>query len=94
MFDKISGIISSKNLTPKECGYHTLRALENNGKVRALVVKGDKILHIEYVCPKCGHYAYITQEYKPVSKSAKIRFILKCAKCGETIKVEKLKGKK
>ena len=70
------------------------RSLENNGKVRALVIKGDNVIHIELICPKCGNYNYFSQEWKPVSKAAKIRFTIKCPKCGNTVKVEKLKGKK
>lgn len=94
MFDKIDKIIAEKKLTAADCDYHTLRALENNGKIRALVVKGENIVHIELVCPKCGNYDYSTQERKQVSKAAKIRFTVKCPKCGNTVKVEKLKGKK
>jgi predicted nucleic-acid-binding Zn-ribbon protein len=94
MFDKIDKIIAEKKLTAADCDYHTLRALENNGKIRALVIKGENVVHIELVCPKCGNYDYQTQERKQVSKAAKIRFIVKCPKCGNTVKVEKLKGKK
>ena len=94
MFDKIQKIITEKKLTPADCAYHTLRSLENNGKVRALVVKGDNTIHIELICPFCGIYTYVTQEWGNVSKAAKIRFKTKCPKCGKTIKVEKLKGKK
>jgi hypothetical protein len=94
MFDKIQKIISEKKLTPKDCEYHTLRILESNGKVRALIIKGDNTLHIELICPKCGTYSYITQEWKKVSKAAKIRFRVECLKCGNKVKVEKLKGKK
>lgn len=94
MFDKIDKIIAEKKLTAADCDYHTLRALENNGKIRALVVKGENIIHIELICPKCGNYDYHTEEWKQVSKAAKIRFSIKCTKCGNTVKVEKLKGKK
>jgi transcription elongation factor Elf1 len=94
MFDKIDKIISEKKLTPSSCGYHTLRTLENNGKIRALVIKGENIIHIEFICPKCGTYSYVTQEWKQVSKGAKIKFIVKCPKCGNSVKVEKLKGAK
>jgi endogenous inhibitor of DNA gyrase (YacG/DUF329 family) len=94
MFDKIQKIIAEKKLNPKECEYHTLRTLENNGKVRALVIKGDNTVHIELICPKCGTYSYTTQEYKKVSKASKIRFRTECPKCGNKVKVEKLKGKK
>ena len=91
---KIDDIITQRNLKSADCGYHTIRTLENNGRVRALVVKGETVLHIEYTCPKCGHSAYKTQEWVNVSKGAKIKFILDCEKCGLKIKVEKLKGKK
>ena len=94
MFDKIESIIKEKKLTPAECDYHTLRILENNGKVRALVIKGESLVHIEVVCPKCGNYEYKTQEWGKVSKGAKYRFESKCSKCGSTIKVEKLKSAK
>lgn len=94
MFDKIDKIIAEKKLTAADCDYHTLRPLENNGKIRALVVKGENIIHIELICPKCGNYDCQSQEWKPVSKAAKIRFTIKCSKCGENVKIEKLKGKK
>jgi hypothetical protein len=94
MFDKIDSIIKEKKLTPPDCEYHTLRVLENNGKVRALVIKSIPIIHIESICPKCGNYDYNSQDYVKVSKAAKIRFTVKCSKCGTPIKVEKLKGGK
>jgi transcription elongation factor Elf1 len=94
MFDKIDKIIMEKKLTPPDCTYHTLRGLENKGKVRILVVKGDTKAHIEIICPFCGKYNYIVQDYKPVSKAAKIRFVVICPGCGKKTKVEKLKGKK
>ena len=94
MFDKISSIIKERNLTAKDCKYHTLRTFENNGKVRCLVVKGDETIHIELICPKCGKYSYVTQEWKDVSKAAKIRFRVECPDCGNKLKVEKLKAKK
>jgi len=94
MFDKIDKLITDKKLTPSNCEYHTLRILENNGKIRALVIKGENILHVELICPKCGAYDYHTQEWKHVSKTAKYRFETKCPKCGFVIKIEKLKGAK
>ena len=90
----IDNLIKERKITPTECGYHTIRALENNGKVRALVIKGENIIHIELVCPKCGSYYYHSEEWKKVSKAAKIRFAVKCPKCGDSTKVEKLKGGK
>lgn len=92
--DKIAKIIAEKNLKASDAEYHTLRTLENGGKIRALVIKGENIAHIEYVCPSCKHAGYKTQEWKKVSKAAKYRFKTKCDKCGFLIKVEKLKGAK
>ncbi len=85
MFDKIDNIIKEKNLKPRDCIYHTLRVLENNGKVRVLVLP-DRVARTEYICPKCGEYGY--QELK-----WKRPFSVKC-KCGVTIKVPRLRGKK
>jgi len=92
--DGISKIIAEKKLRAKDAEYHTIRILENGGKVRALVVKGDNTLHIEYTCPNCKHSAYKKQPYAAVSKAARCRFSTKCDKCGFEIKVEKLKGGK
>ena len=92
MFDKIEKLIAEKGIQPADCVYHTIRTLENNGKIRALAIKGETVVHIEYVCPKCGNYGYFTQEWKDVSKGAKYKFTTKCPKCGFIIKVEKLKG--
>jgi len=94
MFDKIQKIIADRKLTAADCGYHTLRSLEDNGKIRALVVKGENVIHIEFICPKCGNYEYHTEEWKQISKAAKIRFSIKCPKCGNVVKIEKLKGAK
>lgn len=93
MFDKIDKVIADRKLGAADCEYHTIRSLENNGKIRALVIKGEPVLYVEFICPKCGNYDYHTEEWKQVSKAAKIRFIAQCPKCGEKIKVEKLKGK-
>jgi len=87
MFDKIEKIITEKGFKPSDCTYHTLRNLENNGKIRILVIKGEKIAHTEYICPKCGYYGYITKGWKRP-------FNVKCEKCGFLIKVPKLKTKK
>jgi hypothetical protein len=93
-FDKISSIIADRKLTAADCDYHTMRVLDNEGKIRALVVKGESIVHVELICPKCGAYEYHTEEWKHVSKAAKIRMTVKCPKCGEKVKIEKLKGAK
>jgi len=92
--EKISAMIKERGLKPADCAYHTLRELENGGKIRVLVVKGEKNAHIEYICPQCKHTDCVTQEWKEVSKAAKIRASVKCAKCGFMMKVEKLKGGK
>ncbi|MEM5814425.1 MAG: hypothetical protein QXD77_01260 [Candidatus Aenigmatarchaeota archaeon] len=92
--DEIAKIISEKKLKAADAEYHTMRVLENGGKIRCLVAKGDNVAHIEYVCPNCKHSAYKKQEWKQVSKQARYRFSTKCDKCGFEIKVEKLKGGK
>jgi len=89
----IDEIIKKRNMKHKDCAYHTRRILEN-GKIRALVIKGENIMHIEYTCPECGYSGYKTQEWKKASKGAKIKFIVECDKCKFKIKVRKLKGKK
>ena len=92
--DEISKIIQDRKITPSGCEYHTIRDLENNGRLRALVIKGESVLHIDYTCPKCGHTGYKKQEYVKVSKAAAIRFVVECDKCKFKIKIEKLKGGK
>ncbi|MFQ6020882.1 MAG: hypothetical protein ACE5J4_02575 [Candidatus Aenigmatarchaeota archaeon] len=87
MFEKIGNIITDRKLKPSDCTYHTLRRLSNNGKIRVLVIKGESQAHVEYICPKCGYYDYIRQEWKRP-------FSVKCGKCKYTIRVPKLKGKK
>ncbi len=86
MFGKIDSIIKEKNLKPSRCVYHTMRLLENGGKVRVLVLS-DRIARAEYICPKCGFCGFVEAEWKRP-------FSVKCEKCGATIKVPKLKGKK
>ena len=92
--DEINRIIAEKKLKANDAEYHTIRLLENGGKIRALVVKGDNTLHIEYVCPSCKHAAYKKQEWAHVSKAARYKFSTKCDKCGFEINVDKLKGGK
>ncbi len=93
-FDKITKIIADKKLKAADAGYHTLRPLENGGRIRALLIKGETKMHVEYICPQCKHEGYKTQEWKVVSKAAAYRFSTKCDKCGFDIKVPKLKGGK
>ncbi len=94
MFNKINEIIRGRKLTPSDCSYHTLRTLENNGKIRVLVIKGEVMAHIELICPFCNAYSYVTQEWGKASKGSKYRFKIECPKCGKLVKVSKLKGKK
>lgn len=92
--DEISKIIEKRGIKPADCAYHTLRDFENGGRLRALLIKGEKMTHVEYKCPSCGHESYVTQPWVPVSKAALVRFVVECAKCKFKIKVEKLKGGK
>jgi len=94
MTGEITKIIKEKSLKPKDCEYHTLRTLENGGRIQVLVIKGDSTAHIDLTCPHCGHSAYYTQEYKKVSKAAKIRMRVECEKCKKKIPIDKLKSKK
>jgi len=85
MFKKIDELVKEKNLKPSECLYHTIRILDNDGKIRVLVLH-DKIARVEYNCHKCGEYGYQEVPWKRP-------FSVKC-KCGAIIKVPRLKGKK
>jgi len=87
MFDKITQIIKEKKLKASECTYHTLRSLDNDGRIRVLAIKGEENATAEYICPFCGHYGVVEELWKRP-------FSIKCQKCGKTIKVPKLKGKK
>ncbi len=75
-------MIKEKNIQPSDCEYHTQRKLDKTGKIRVLVYEG--IAHVEYICPKCGHYEYTTKEWKRP-------FSIKCSNCGERLKVQKLR---
>ena len=92
--DEIASIIENKNLKAKDCRYHTIRSLENDGRIRALALKEDNKIHIEYTCPFCGNSSYMIQEWVDVSKAARIKFKFRCEKCDKLIKIEKLKSKK
>jgi ribosomal protein S27E len=61
--------------------------VEDAGKIKAFVKTDSDTLEGEYKCPECGNEGKINQIFKrPIS--------VKCDKCGYTIKVPKLKGKK
>ena len=68
--------------------YHTWRDIEEDnkkiGETRVLVLKDDEMAHAEYQCPNCKHEAMIEQEWKRP-------FNIKCEKCGQLIRVPKLK---
>ena len=87
MFDKINSIIKEKKIKPSDCAYHTLRDLDNGGKIRVLAIKGEENATAEYICPFCGHSGVAEELWKRP-------FSIKCGSCGKTIKVPKLKGKK
>ncbi len=83
-FGKIQKLISEKNIGPSESGYHTQRSLENGGKIRVLLVKGEDEAHVEYICPYCGHYEYTKKMFKRP-------FSIKCGACDRLIRVQRLK---
>jgi len=87
MLSKISAFISENKISPRDCEYHTLRELDNGGKLRVLVLKKDLLARVEYVCPKCKKEGYSESAWKRP-------FSIKCEGCGKTINVPKLKGKK
>ena len=84
VFVKIQELIEKNNIQPSDCVMHTQRRLDNDGKIRVLVLKNESDAHVEYVCPKCGHYSY-------TKKTWKRPFSIKCENCGELIRVQKMK---
>ncbi len=83
MFNKIARFIKERGIKPSDCAYHTLRNLENNGKIRVLVLKGEDIARCEYICPYCSHYGYCEKRWNRP-------FSVKCENCGKSIRVPKL----
>ncbi|HDI06475.1 MAG TPA: hypothetical protein ENF39_00535 [Candidatus Aenigmarchaeota archaeon] len=81
---KIQELIEKNNIKPSDCVMHTQRKLENNGRVRVLVLKNETEAHVEYICPKCGHYDYVRKKWKRP-------FSIKCKNCGELIRIQKMK---
>ena len=84
---KIQEYIEKNNILPKNCDYHTQISVKNSkgqvaGKLRVLAVNGKAML--EYVCPECGNYGFVEQEWKRP-------FYTKCQKCSFKISVPKLK---
>ena len=87
MFNKIDQIIKERGLKASECAYHTLRSLDNDGKIRVLAIKGEENATAEYICPFCGKHGSAEELWKRP-------FSIKCCGCDKTMKVPKLKGKK
>lgn len=83
-FGKIQELIEKNNIKPSDCIMHTQRRLENNGRIRVLVLKGETDAHVEYICPKCRHYGYTKKKWKRP-------FSIKCENCGNLIRVQKMK---
>ena len=81
---KIQEFILKNNIQLSDCIMHTNRKLENNGKIRILVLKGEPDAYVEYICPKCGHYCY-------TKKTWKRPFSIKCENCGKLIRVPRMK---
>ena len=79
---KIREFIQKNNIQPNDCTYHTQRKLGSNGKIKVLVINGEA--QVEYICPNCGNYEYLKKEWRKP-------FLVKCSKCGESIKVQKMK---
>ena len=85
MLTKITEYIKENNVTSPN--YHTWREIsvdgEKKGEIRILVLE-DKVARTEYMCPDCGNHGYVEKEWKRP-------FSIKCEKCGNTIKVPRLK---
>jgi len=83
-FGNIQKIIDERKIGPSDSEYHTQRGLENGGKIRVLLIKGETEAHVEYICPYCGHYECATKPFKRP-------FSVKCAACDRLIRVQRLK---
>jgi len=86
---KISEFIAKSGIKPSECLYHTWRFVKNkkmvdNGVIRVLVPKSDSRARVEYICPECGHYAFVEVEWKKP-------FSVSCEKCKHRITVPKMR---
>ena len=60
---------------------------ESAGKIKAFVKSDSNTLEGEYKCPECGNEGSINHEFKRP-------LCVKCEKCGLSMKLPKLKGKK
>jgi len=83
-FGKIQKLIDEKKLGPSDSEYHTNRGLENGGRIRVLLIKGENEAHVEYICPYCGFYEYAKKPFKRP-------FSVKCSGCDRLIRVQRLK---
>lgn len=67
--------------------YHTWRDIEEDekkiGEMRVLVLE-DNVAMVEYQCPECGHQAMTEKPWKRP-------FSVNCEKCGQLIRVPKLR---
>jgi DNA-directed RNA polymerase subunit RPC12/RpoP len=60
------------------------KAGEEKGRIKVLVPNDSDTAQVDYVCPECGFSGHKEQEWmRP--------FVIKCSKCGATIKIPKLK---
>ncbi|MBI5061681.1 MAG: hypothetical protein HZB67_05200 [Candidatus Aenigmarchaeota archaeon] len=87
-FKKIDEFVQKHNILPRDCLYHTWRALKDSsgketGKLRVLAWK-DNIARSEYICPECTKYGYQETPWKRP-------FSVKC-QCGFRITVPKMKA--
>ncbi len=82
-FNRIEEFIRKNNIKLEDCQYHTLRSLENGGKIRILLLKGEENAKCEYICPKCGNYEYVEVRWRRP-------FSVRCSRCGFNIKVPRL----
>jgi len=60
------------------------KAGEEKGKIKVLVPNDSDTAQVEYVCPECGFSEHKEQEWKRP-------FVVKCGKCGVSMKIPKLK---
>ncbi|MFQ6010375.1 MAG: hypothetical protein ACE5J7_04630 [Candidatus Aenigmatarchaeota archaeon] len=92
--NKIAKLISQKKIKSADCAYHTIRK-DDSGNFRVLVLKSEpNKAYVEYKCGNCGKEDFKTMPWKKVSKAAMYRGTIVCDKCGNKMKIGKLKGGK